>query len=232
MTVRTPDQRLIWYAPIHARSSKAIEGLQVLAGWPGILVRDDYAGWQQFDATLAGVQQCAAHLIRACKSVLALGRAGEQGWAQTVIDLLREADREVTAARQAGADRLEPALLQGLRNRYDKATRWGLLTNRLRDWPRGNHPGYRLAKRLTAKAEQVWLFTRNLAVPWTNNASEQALRGPKRHQAVSGYWHTPHTLGAYCRVRSYLLSTRGHGINPHDAIHRALTTTPWLPTTA
>jgi transposase len=27
-------------------------------------------------------------------------------------------------------------------------------------------------------------------VPWTNNAAEQALKSPKRHQAVSGYWHT------------------------------------------
>lgn len=149
-----------------------------------------------------------------------------------MIDILREAAKAVTVALETGADRLDPPLLQGLRERYDKATKWGLLTNRLRDWHKGNHPGYRLAKRLAAKAEQVWLFTRNLAVPWTNNASEQALRGPKRHQAVSGYWHTPSTLGAYYRVRSYLLSARSHGINPLDAIHRALTTTPWLPATA
>ena len=79
------------------------------------------------------------------------------------------------------------------------------------------------------KAEQVWTFTRNLAVPWTNNASEQALKGPKRHQAVSGYWHTLSTLAAYCRVRSYLVSTRGHHIRAIDAIHDALTGSPWLP---
>ena len=77
------------------------------------------------------------------------------------------------------------------RRRYDEAVEWGIATNRHRDWPKGNHPdGYNLATRLRDKAEQVWLFTRNLAVPWTNNASEQALKGPKRHQAVSGYWHT------------------------------------------
>jgi hypothetical protein len=33
----------------------------VFDNWHGILVRDDYAGWHQFDATLAGVQQCGAH---------------------------------------------------------------------------------------------------------------------------------------------------------------------------
>ncbi len=70
----------------------------------------------------------------------------------------------------------------------------GQVTNQLRDWHDGNHPGYVLARRLKDKAEQVWLFTRDFAVPWTNNASEQAIRGPKRHQAVSGCWHT-HATG-------------------------------------
>jgi transposase len=66
-------------------------------------------------------------------------------------------------------------------------------------------------------------------VPRTNNASEQALKGPKRHQAVSGYRHTTTTLADCCRVRSYLVSARGHGIRATDAIHAALAGKPWLP---
>jgi transposase len=232
ITLRTPDPRLIWYIPVNARSSEEIRDLDVLTGWRGFLVRDDYKGWQQFDATLAGVQQCAAHLIRYCKATLALAVAGEQGWAREVMTVLREANQAVTCARDAGNHQLDPHLLADLRQRYDKATGWGVLTNRLRDWHEGNHPGYRLAKRLVDKAEQIWTFTRNFHVPWTNNPSEQALRGPKRHQAVSGYWHTPRTLRAYLRVRSYLVSAHGHGVNPLDAIHRALAGTPWLPVTS
>jgi hypothetical protein len=53
--------------------------------------------------------------------------------------------------------------------------------------PDQNNPGYVLARRRKARADQIWLFTSNFAVPWTNNASEQAVKGPKRHQAVSGY---------------------------------------------
>jgi hypothetical protein len=88
----------------------------------------------------------------------------------------------VQAARNDGKDQLDPALLAGLRARYDNQV---------------------------ARAFQV---------PWTNNASEQALKGPKRHQAVSGYWHTRATLAGYCRVRSYLVSARGHHIRATDAI--------------
>jgi len=62
------------------------------------------------------------------------------------------------------------------------------------------------------------------------HSSEQALKGPKRHQPVSGYWHTLTTLAHYCRARSYLISVRNHGIRPIDAIHHALTGNPWLPT--
>lgn len=228
VALRSTDARLVWYAVINARTSIAIAGLDVLSGWSGFLVRDDYAGWVQFDATLAGVQQCCAHLIRHSKGVWLLHRT-EQGWANTVITVLREAAAAVAAARVAGLDYLDPALLADLRERYDEAVNWGVLTNRLRDWPKGNHPGYNLARRLAAKVEQVWLFTTNFKIPWTNNASEQALKGPKRHQAVSGYWLTPDTLAAYCRVRSYLVSARGHGVTPLQAIRRALTSTPWLP---
>ena len=229
VTVRTPDARLVWYAPMGSRSKTSIAALGVMEGYTGYLVRDDYAGWYQFDAQLAGVGQCAAHLIRHAKGVLEL-HPTQQQWAAQVITVLREAATAVTEATTNGRDHLDPQLLADLRKRYDQAVGWGITTNRHRDWPKGNHPGYNLAKRLHDKADQVWTFTRNLAVPWTNNASEQALKGPKRHQAVSGYWHTLTTLAGYCRVRSYLVSAHNHSVRPIDAIHTALTGNPWLPT--
>jgi transposase IS66 family protein len=230
ITVRTPGERLVWYAAAPARSSEAIKGLGVLDGYAGYLVRDDYNGWAQFDAQLAGVQQCCQHIFRHLKGVHAL-HPDWQRWADDVRQVLKEAHRAVQDAIAAGRDALDPDLLTSLRQRYDQAVHWGEITNRHRDWDDAkNHPGYVLARRLKAKAEQVWLFTRNFTVPWTNNASEQAIKGPKRHQAVSGYWHSLTTLARYCRVRSYLVTSRNHGIRPIDAIHAALTGRPWLPT--
>lgn len=231
VTLRTPDARLIWYAAIPSRSKTAIADLGVLTDYPGFLVRDDYAGWHQFDPHLAGVQQCAAHIIRHCKGVLEL-HPDWQKWASTVITVLREAAKAVDAARAAGVDQLDPDLLAQLRQRYDQAVDWGIATNRHRDWHKGNHPGYTLARRLKDKAGQVWLFAQNFQVPWTNNASEQALKNPKRHQAVSGYWRTLDTLRDDLRIRSYLASTGAHGIRAINAIHHALTGNPWLPATA
>jgi transposase len=230
ITIRTPGERLIWYAATPSRSSEAIKGLGALDGYHGILVRDDYAGWAQFDAQLTGVQQCCQHLSRHLKGVHAL-HPDWQRWAEDARQVLKDAHCAVAGAVTAGQPALDPDLLAGLRERYDQAVHWGEITNRHRDWDDGkNHPGYVLARRLETKTDQVWLFTRNFAVPWTNNASEQAIKGPKRHQAVSGYWHSLATLARYCRVRSYLVTSRNHGIRPIDAIHAALTGHPWLPT--
>jgi len=62
-----------------------------------------------------------------------------------------------------------------------------------------------------------------------NNVSEQGAKAAKRHQAVSGYWHTQQTLARWCRIRSYLDSAAAHGLTALDAITAALAGKPWLP---
>jgi hypothetical protein len=228
VTVRTPDARLVWYKEIAARSAKKIAELGVFDTWRGVLVRDDYAGWHQFDATLAGVQQCAAHLVRHLQGVLDLDPQVQQ-WAGQVQKALRDAARLVEAAHIKGVA-VDAKALTDARWRYDQGALVGISINLSRPWHKGNHPGLVLARRLQAKADQVWLFTKDFRVPWTNNASEQALKSPKLHQKVSGYWHTTITLGRFCRVRSYLVTTRNYGLSAIDAIHAALTGNAWLPT--
>jgi transposase len=230
VTVRTPDQRLVWYAATTSRSSASLKDLGIFDQWPGVLVRDDYVGYHQFDATLGGVQQCVSHLLRHLAGVAELD-ADNKLWAEQVAAALRDAGKLVNQATTTGqaihADKLADA-----RWRYDHGVKVGISFNLSRPWPKGNHPGLVLARRLQDKADQVWLFTDDLRVPWTNNAAEQAIRGPKRHQKISGYWQSTHTLTRYCRLRSYLVSARNHGLAAIDAIHTALAGTPWLPTPA
>jgi transposase len=167
------------------------------------------------------VQQCCQHVIRRCRAVTKLGPGGLQSWAADVIEILREAHRTVEDALARGDPALDEQLLAKLRERYDEAVAFGITHNRLRDWHEGNHPGYTLGCWLRDYKEQVWLFTREFCVEWTNNCSEQAIKAAKRHQAVSGYWHTPRTLARWCRIRSYLDSAANHGLTALDAITRA-----------
>ena len=90
-------------------------------------------------------------------------------------------------------------------------------------------PGYSLGCWLREYKEQVFLFTRVFAVSWTNNVSERGAKAAKRHQAVSGYWHSLATLARWCRLRSYLDTSAAHGITALDAISAAIAGKPWPP---
>jgi transposase len=93
----------------------------------------------------------------------------------------------------------------------------------------GNHPGYSLATWLRDYKEQAFLFTRDFAVDWTNNVSERGAKAAKRHQAVSGYWHSLATLARWCRLRSYLDSAVAHAVTALNAVRAAIEGKPWLP---
>jgi transposase len=220
-----PD--LIWYGAAGNRTKAAITGFGILDGYCGVLVRDDYGGYLSYDAGLAGVQQCLAHLYRYLDDAYATGPES-QAWTRQAGDALRAASAAVRAARDARQASLGPGLLAGLRHSYDQAVAFGISVNLSRPWHKGNHPGLILARRLKRKAAQVWLFATRFDVPATNNGSENAIRGYKLAAKISGCWRTLATLQRHCRIRSYLTTARSHGRHPLAAIRDALNGNPWM----
>ena len=190
LIVRTPEGRLTFLQAIGSRRKDSLGG-GIPAAFTGYLVTDGYTGYQHLLSRIAGIQQCVQHVIRRCGAVKKLGPGGVQNWAGHIIAVLREAHRAVEDARARGSTALGQQALDDLRERYDTADQVsGIVHNRLRDWRDGNHPGYSLGCWLRECKEQVFLFTRNFAVSWTNNVSERGAKAAKRHQAVSGYWHS------------------------------------------
>jgi hypothetical protein len=228
LIVRTPDGRLTWLQALASRR-KGDVAAGIPAAFTGLLMTDGYTGYQHLLSRLAGIQQCCQHIIRRCRAVTRLGPGGLQSWAGDIIAVLREAHQAVQDARARGSTALGADLLDKLRERYDDAAAFGITHNRLRDWHEGNHPGYALGCWLREYKEQVFLFTRDFAVDWTTNVAERGAKAAKRHQAVSGYWHTLATLARWCRIRSYLDSAAAHGITALDAIRAAIEGKPWLP---
>jgi hypothetical protein len=228
LIVRTPDGLLTWLTAIASRRKGEVGG-GIPAAFTGTLITDGYTGYQHLLERLAGIQQCCAHVIRRCRAVAGMGPGSLQSWAEDVIAILREANQAVEEARARGGTALDQELTGRLRERYDKAAAFGITHNRLRDWPGGNHPGYSLGCWLSGYKEQVLLFAGDFAVDWTNNVSERGAKSAKRHQAVSGYWHSLATLARWCRIRSYLDSATAHGLTATGAIRAALEGKPWLP---
>ena len=75
-----------------------------------------YGGKYQFDARLAGVQQCVQHLFRHLQGVLDLHKDW-QAWAEKVRQVLGEADAAVEQAKADDRAALDPQLLDELRKR-------------------------------------------------------------------------------------------------------------------
>lgn len=232
LAIRTPDERLAWLGGLTSRSYDTV--IAALRGFAGHLIVDGYGAYQRLlsgvDTVLAGIQQCCQHVTRRCRGVAKLGPGTLQShWTGQVTTALTDAHTAVQDAKANRQTALDPDLLAKLRDRYDKAVNSGIAHNRHRDWHDGNHPGYTLATWLKTHADQVWHFTSHFAVDWTSNAAERGVKPAKRHQAVSGYWQTHHTLNRWCLINSYLTTTRNHGLTALDAITRAITGQTWLP---
>jgi hypothetical protein len=101
--------------------------------------------------------------------VTKLGPGGLQSWAGDIITILRKAHWAMEDARTRGSTALDSQVLRDLRERYDQAVSTGIIHNRLHDWHEGNHPGYALGCWLRDYKEQVFLYTRDFAVDWTND---------------------------------------------------------------
>lgn len=224
--------KLVWFGAADNRGHAALDGFGILPGYTGTLVRDDYTAYAKYDRHLTAVQLCCAHLLRGLRGIGELDADRERVqrcWTQPASQALLDAKAAVAKARAGGAGALDPDLLAALRARYDPAVAWGILTNRDRDWPSGRHPGHLLATRLQTRATQVWRFTIDFAVPFTNNPCEQPQRMVKLQMKIGGCWRSVRTAARYCLVRSYLATARNHAIHPLDAIRDALAGNPWMP---
>ncbi|MET7458698.1 IS66 family transposase, partial [Streptomyces sp. NPDC005574] len=227
-TVRTGG--LTWYGAADNRGHAALDGFGILPGYRGVLVRDDYVGYRKYDAHLAGVQLCCAHLLRDLQGVIDNAPDDEHAaWAQAAQRILREAGQAVEQAHAAGHTTLDESERARTEGEFLTAVRCGISVN-----PPGGakkSQARQLAKRLISKAHQVLRFTWDFSpgLSWTNNASEQALRDIKVKMKVSGCWRGLPGARRYLRVRSYLTTARAHGLTAMRAIHDALAGTPWLP---
>ena len=210
---------------VGGRCAADIDAGAVLPAFTGTLVRDGYAGYAHLPAIHAW---CGAHIVRDLRSVSDADPAA-QLWAIAMADTLNEANRLAHAARDAGADQLDPATLKRILNNYRGAIAKGTCDNRNRPGPLAAE-ARKLLRRFTRYEDMILRFATDLAVPYTNNAAERAVRPVKVQQRTSGgAWRTLAGLTDFAIVTSYLDTATKWGIDKHDALEQLFTTGAWLP---
>jgi transposase len=214
------------------RSAQTIDDggvLPTLTTWQ-VLVRDGYAGYTH----LRNVAHawCAAHLLRDLRGIHEADPAG-QLWAKAMADALTEAHRIASAAQAAGRDDLTAEELHTVDRLYTGALARARIDNPASDHSVLAHHARTLAARFDTHREVILRFTTNLAVSFTNNCAERAVRPVKVQQRSSGgCWRTLQGLADFAVVQSYLSTAAHWGITRFHALHRLFNGDgPWIPTT-
>jgi transposase len=209
-----------------ARGHDAIAEAGVLPVFTGVAVHDGYTPYRRYGTAH---QLCNAHHLRELAGILDVDPT--QTWAQDMIRLLGEIHDTARSARTAGADALTDRLLGVYRGRYRQIITAGQAANPSPPGYGARSPATNLLARLGGFATDVLRFAHDLRVPFDNNLAERDIRMVKLRQKISGGLRTWHGAHTFCKIRSYLSTTRKHGINALDALTQLHNGHTWLPGT-
>jgi transposase len=215
---------LTWLASHPKRGKEAMDSFGILPEFAGVAVHDGWASYAHYECEHA---LCNAHHLR---ELIFIEETTQQPWAAQMINLLRQACSEVGRSIEQGQQNLPSERQQYYRQRSSELITEGLRLNpkRQRDPSQPMQRGkvkqsvaFNLLARLERYADQVWRFTSDHRVPFTNNQAERDIRMPKLKQKVSGCFRSKAGVDAFCTIRSYLATLRKQGRPLFDALAHA-----------
>jgi transposase len=219
--------KLTWYGVHAKRGMEAFQELDVLPHCTGILVHDCFAPYWNLADTKHSL--CGAHLLR---ELAYEQQITGQSWAQELATTLVDANKACDAARTAGSAALSAAEIETFTGRYRSGVQAGQALNPAAAKIEGRKgrakqsSAFNLLQRLEKHETEVLYFMGDLAVPFTNNLAERAIRMPKVKQRISGCFRTFRGATNFCAIRSYIDSARKQGIDMLHAVQAAFAGSP------
>lgn len=220
------------YTLIHAsvtRGRGAVDEVGVLPHYRGVIVHDRLALYFTLKKARHGI--CGAHLLRDLAAVAQV--RSQAAWSTALAELLVEINAACHDARALGHRCLAPTSQRAFAARYDQLVADALARNpppasgRKRN--RLEAGAYNLAVAFRDRRGDILRFMRNLEVGFTNNQAERDLRPVKLHRKISSCFKSKAGAERFAHVRSYLSTTRKHGIGALDALTDLFNGKPWMP---
>ena len=203
------------FFPHTKRGSEAMNEIDILPRYTGILCHDHWKPYYKYDCTHS---LCNAHHLRE------LTRAWEQDqqvWAHEMKQLFEKMNSAVNEMGGVLSDKeAEPWKIQ-YRELLSKAEIECPPPDKPAVAKRGRtkrSKARNLLERLINYEEDVLRFMTNACVPFTNNAAENAIRMTKVHQKISGCFRSDDGAKIFCRVRGYLSTCRKQGVSATQAM--------------
>jgi transposase len=216
--------RLTHYGADARRGKSAIDEIGILPQYRGTCVHDGWLSYTFYRKCRHAL--CGAHLLRELIYFEELG-AETKAWATPLKELLLEMKAEVERVSAEGGLRLAADQLAALTGIYDRLLGEGLKAPPASDVPEQvQKQGRNLLLRLERRKEEVLRFVTDFSIPFDNNQAERDLRMIKLQQKTSGCFRTEEGARRFCRIRSYLSTTRKQGRAVLGALEEACRGTP------
>jgi len=223
------NETLTWYGLHVKRGLEAIEAHGILPKRIGVLVHDCWAPYWKLDDCIHAL--CNAHLLR---ELVYVGELTGQAWPKAMMDFLLSAN-ELCQARRQKQTTFNTEDIAIFRTIYDSIIDDGEQLNPeviKSDGKRGRKKqsiAFNLLRRFRRHADAILLFISDLAVPFTNNLGERAIRMPKVKQKISGCFRTVGGAEHFCVIRSCLDTLRKQGHGMLEVLRRAFAGNPIQP---
>ena|SRR5579862_8156082 len=151
-----------------------------------------------------------------------------------MICLLLDTKTMVEQAKADGRRRLSKTALSRLHASYREVIAMGHEENPgVVDETGGRRPKrtkvQNLLLRLDEREREVLRCASDFRVPFDNTQAERDIRMVKLQQKNFGCWRTVEGAKRFLAIRSYLSTTRKHGLRPIDALIALTAGRPWLP---
>jgi transposase len=221
------------YYEIHPkRGSHAMDHMGILSSFKGRAIHDF---WKPYFTYNCNHGLCNAHHLR---ELIFLNEQHGQLWAKDMIEYLIDIKKAVDEAK-SNTDTLFKEHIDTFETRYQNILDKGYSENPLPQKKSNKKKRGRLKKskarnlleRLDGHREEVLAFMYDFKVPFDNNLAERDLRMAKVQQKISGTFRSQDGADAFCRIRSYISTTRKNAVNAVEAIVNAFAGTPFIPMT-
>jgi transposase len=204
------------------RGSEAIDAFDILPGFTGRAVHDHLPVYFKYSCDHG---LCNAHHIR---ELTYMFEHEGQKWSQKMIDCLLEIKESVEKAGEKGK-LISPYLMRKYENDYQEILRQGFRKNprkrvdtvKKRGRPKKTNI-QNLLFRLRDYQKETLAFMYDLDVPFDNNLAERDLRMIKVQQKISGLFRTMTGAEQFCKIRSFISTTRKQGLNVIDSIYQIM----------
>lgn len=214
---------------IHAkRGQEAMDAAGILPRFQQIAIHDHWFPYFAYEQIKHGL--CNAHHLR---ELIFVHEQEKEAWAKQMYDLLILANKEVEKHAELGA--LSPEILLQIEQSYEQILSKGFAYHAsLSPLPTGKRgkqrqrDGKNLLDRLSEKRDCVLRFIHDFSVPFTNNQGERDIRMIKLKQKIGGCFRAFRGGEMFCRIRSYISTSRKQGWNIWDALADAIRGSPRL----